>query len=420
MSNTHEPIAMFTFSTYLWYNKNPKAISKKTGEVSVYLRVYIGTKGLQEVEQFKLDIKWPPHLIDTDASKLLSRRPKDPDVNDYNIIIMMERAKFNEIAKIYRLSETIPTMELFRRDTRMFDYNHSLVTYMDKRRTERHRKGEIDYGTWKNVGSTIYSLLEYQPEVRFEHINYQWMADFKTWLRKSGLAPGTIWTKIKDVKTYLALAQKERTISVNTEAVKFPNTPPAPTTVYLNRAELRALMDILDPQYLSPTEYTVLRAFLFTCFTSLRISDLYAAGNEMLVSANMLTFIARKNKNKTPKKIDIPLVPLAKNLIDESLRNFFDLPTEQEYNRTLKDLAHKAGINKKLTSHVGRHTFGYLYMTTVGNLFALREILGHSDIVTTERYAHLDEEYKMEQALLMQKGFEKVAQNPRLRSRETI
>src|SRR5690606_16878828 len=114
----------------------------------------------------------------------------------------------------------------------------------------------------------------------------------------------------------------------------------------------------------------------------------------------------RKNRNKKPKKIQIPLVPLARNLIDESLRNFFDLPTEQEYNRTLKDLAHKAGINKKLTSHVGRHTFGYLYMTTVGNLFALREILGHSDIVTTERYAHLDEEYKMEQALLMQKGFE--------------
>lgn len=411
---------MFTFSTYLWYNKNPKAISKKTGEVSVYLRVYIGTKGRQEVEQFKLDFKWPPHLIDTDASKLLPRRPKDPDVNDYNMLIMMQRARYNEIAKIYRLSEKFPTMESFIRDVKMQNYKHSVVTYIDKRRTERSRAGEIDYGTWKNNGSTIYSLLQFDASVRFENIDYQWMVKFKNWMRKEGLAPGTIWTKIKDLKAYLKLASQEKTITVHKEAMKFPNSPPQAVTIYLNREELRSLMMLLDEDYLTPTENVVLRGFLFTCFTSLRISDLYTAGNSMLVSKDMLTFIAKKNKSKTPKRVQIPLIPLAKNLIDESLKSFFNLPTEQEYNRTLKELAHKAGINKKLTSHVGRHTFGYLYMTTVGNLFALQSILGHSQISTTERYAHLDEEYQMEQALLMQKGFESIAQNPILRSHDTI
>lgn len=126
------------------------------------------------------------------------------------------------------------------------------------------------------------------------------------------------------------------------------------------------------------------------------------------------------NRNKSPKRINIPLVPLAENLINETLKTFFELPTTQEFNRTLKDLAHKAGINKKLSAHVGRHTFGFLYMTTVGNLFSLKEILGHSNIVTTERYAHLDEDYQMEQALLMQKGFESVAQYPKLRTAQSV
>lgn len=419
MSNSNEPIVMFTFSTYLWYNKDPKAISKK-GEVSLYIRVYIGTKGKREVSQFKLNLKWPAHLVDTEASKLLPRKPKDPDVNDYNIIIMMQRARYNEIAKIYRLSEKFPTMENFTRDLKMYDYRHSVVTYIDNRRTERSRAGEIDYGTWKNTGSTIHTLLQYDPGVRFEHIDYQWMVKFKNWMRKSGLAPGTVWTKIKDLKAYLRIANQEKTISVDQDAMKFPNSPPAAVTVYLNREEIKSLIMLMDDQYLTPTELVVLKAFLFTCFTSLRISDLYTAGNQMLVSKDMLTFVAKKNKNKRPKRIQIPLIPLAKNLIDESLNSFFKLPTEQEYNRTLKDLAHKAGINKKLSSHVGRHTFGYLYMTTVGNLFALQSILGHSQISTTERYAHLDEEYQMEQALQMQKGFESIAQNMKLRSHDTI
>jgi len=84
---------------------------------------------------------------------------------------------------------------------------------------------------------------------------------------------------------------------------------------------------------------------------------------------------------------------MAKNFVQNMLGIYFDLPSEQEYNRTLKDIARVAEINKKLSSHVGRHTFGYLYMTTIGNLKGLQEILGHSKIETTERYAHLDDEY---------------------------
>jgi site-specific recombinase XerD len=96
---------------------------------------------------------------------------------------------------------------------------------------------------------------------------------------------------------------------------------------------------------------------------------------------------------------------MAKQFIDEALNQFFTLPTTQEYNRTLKDLANMADIKKKIHSHVGRHTFGYLFMTTVGDIYALKNIMGHSKIATTERYAHIDEEYELEQTLKIQEGF---------------
>jgi len=111
---------MFTFSTYLWYNKNPKALFK-TGEVSLYLRVYIGRKGSQETKDLPLKLKWPIEKVDLDGSKLLNRERKDIDVHDYNLIILAERAKHDEIAKLYRLSGEKLSMETFLRDLKIFE-----------------------------------------------------------------------------------------------------------------------------------------------------------------------------------------------------------------------------------------------------------------------------------------------------------
>jgi len=120
------------------------------------------------------------------------------------------------------------------------------------------------------------------------------------------------------------------------------------------------------------------------------------------MSDNFLLFTMAKNKERKPKTIKIPIAPFAKDLIDDTLNSFFKLPSQQEYNRTLKEIAIRAGIKKRLTSHVGRHTFGYLFMTSVGDIFALKEIMGHSKIETTQRYAHLDEEYKLDLVMKLQ------------------
>lgn len=421
MSNFKPNEALFTFSTNLWYNKSPRAVSKKDGYVSLYLQIYIGVPGFSETEEFRLNLRWPPEKIDLKGSVLKPRFKNDQDVNDYNIIIMSERARHNEIAKVYRLSGRKLNLENFKRDIRLFSYRESLVTYMNKRRRELCNKGEIKKSTYFNVGSTIHSLIEYDPNVRFDQIDVKWMSAFKGWLlTKKELKVSTVWTKIKTLKRYLKLADEEKFIYVDKEAIEFPNPDPPQNTIFLNRAEVKRLLMLLDPLYLTKIEYNVLRAFIFTCFTSLRISDLYDAGKAMLIEENMLTFTANKGRTRTPKRVKIPLVPLVKSLIDESKNKFFTLPSEQEYNRTLKDLARKADIKKNLTSHVGRHTFGYLWMTTSGNIFRLKEILGHSKLETTERYSHLDDEYNYEQALLMQEGFERPSQRGILRSADKI
>lgn len=66
---------------------------------------------------------------------------------------------------------------------------------------------------------------------------------------------------------------------------------------------------------------------------------------------------------------------------------------ERPYNEALRSLSAWVGIEKHLTSHVGRHTFATNYLLAGGKVERLSRMLGHSDLQTTMIYVHLVEDY---------------------------
>jgi len=56
----------------------------------------------------------------------------------------------------------------------------------------------------------------------------------------------------------------------------------------------------------------------------------------------------------------------------------------------------KANMSKKIHFHGLRHTYASNFMMNGGDIYALKEILGHKSIDTTNRYAHLDRKYLQE------------------------
>lgn len=56
-------------------------------------------------------MSWPADKIDYLAEVLLKRSKRDLDVDDYNLIIACEKAKYTEIQKVYRLRKEELTME---------------------------------------------------------------------------------------------------------------------------------------------------------------------------------------------------------------------------------------------------------------------------------------------------------------------
>lgn len=59
----------------------------------------------------------------------------------------------------------------------------------------------------------------------------------------------------------------------------------------------------------------------------------------------------------------------------------------------IKDLAQLAGIEKVIGPHTFRHSFATHLIEGGADLRAVQEMLGHSSILTTEIYLHMDKEY---------------------------
>lgn len=73
---------------------------------------------------------------------------------------------------------------------------------------------------------------------------------------------------------------------------------------------------------------------------------------------------------------------------------FFD-PRKKKYNRgqlylIVRRIAKKAGIQKVISPHCFRHRFATRTLDKNGkNLYAVKTLLGHSSIATTEKYLHM-------------------------------
>lgn len=62
-------------------------------------------------------------------------------------------------------------------------------------------------------------------------------------------------------------------------------------------------------------------------------------------------------------------------------------------NKYLKEVAKKAKINKRITTHTARHSFADIARKKTDNIYNLSKTLGHSDLKITEAYlASFDEE----------------------------
>lgn len=255
----------------------------------------------------------------------------------------------------------------------------------------------------KTVAPATYWVFEYTERLLKEFIQSKYQRDdlylrelnlsfiqgFHSFLlseKKMGQNSST--KHLKFLKKLLNLAVSNSYISYNpVNAYKVEREPVE--IDFLDEEELRKVINFDTP---IPRFERAKDMFLFGCFTGLSYIDIKTLTAEHFEKDATGRIWIKKRRVKTGVLSRIPLLPIAKLILDKYKGGDKLLPIQDpaDINKYLKDIAILCNIKKRITFHTSRHTFAST--VTLANNISLEvvsKMLGHTNTRMTTHYAKL-------------------------------
>ena len=173
----------------------------------------------------------------------------------------------------------------------------------------------------------------------------------------------------------------------------------------ISYAELQRMMTVPDLTTEKGMRDKAILELLFS--TGLRVSELCSLNSDFDVSRSemsvrgkgdkvRLVFISDNAKNsvsryiKSTKRISQALFT---NLSPQKKDSISDRLTPRSVERIVKDCAVAAGISKKVTPHIIRHSFATNLLENGADIRSVQTMLGHAHIGTTQIYTHITDKH---------------------------
>lgn len=311
------------------------------------------------------------------------------EVKDKNLIISNTKAKISDILVRARLTGETLTKEgfiaLYRRPAETMNFVDYARRHLDELKTA------LQPQTMRHHKAALKKLEDYAANLQISDITPEWLQTYAAHLRKHyDNNPGTIRKNMCVIRMHYYAAMRAGKVKTNPfEVYKLPAADPA--VIYLTEEELNSLSALYGSGTLPDNEQEVLRFFLFMAFTGMHISDAKGLQIEQVMGGEI-----HYRRIKTHTRVNIPLSKPAARLVEHYRAGrgrgnlFRDLPTDQAFNRVIKRVCKRVGINKPVSAKAARHTFATIYYKlNSGDLGTLSKLLGHTSVNTTMIYAHI-------------------------------
>jgi integrase len=286
-------------------------------------------------------------------------------------------------------SETLKLAQSIRakKELEIRSSEHNIVPSFRKQSNFVEYFRTLSSGRHKSWKATAVYLEKFAGErLAINTIDERWLDEFKEFLQQE-VSQNTACTYFNKINAALNIAVRDRLLLSNpgTRVNKIKSQPSART--FLIKKELQSLSDS------ACRDNEVKRAFLFACYTGLRLSDIKNLEWSQISDGRMVF-----KQKKTGDTEYFPLSTMAQSLLGTAgpkQDKVFTLPkSEQSIWSYIQTWAAMAGIEKHVSFHVARHTFATLAMEATGDIYLVSTLLGHKDIKPTQIYAKIIDENK--------------------------
>lgn len=345
------------------------------GNESLYLDIY--SNGKRRYEFLKL------YLVP-------EKTPEDRRRNSETMRVATV-AKARLVAEIQGKAHGV---EVARRKVRFFDYYRSLMEDPEAKMSSSRRS---------NWNAALRHLEAYEPDrgIDIARIDAAWVEGFRTWLETKAChhltgQPISEFTRhgyFVRLKACLHQAVRDGVIARDPSvSVKAPSAPES-ERCFLTLDELRRLTATPAPHE------GMRRAFLFSCLTGIRWSDLKKMTWGEVSDFNgrrRVTFRQKKTKGLLYLDLSAQAAALMGDMEGHGKEElvFADMPNNCNTNIRLRQWTEAAGIAKPVTFHCGRHTFAVTMIERGADIYTVSKLLGHHSITVTQVYAKIVDDMK--------------------------
>lgn len=204
---------------------------------------------------------------------------------------------------------------------------------------------------------------------------------FERALFAEGYSAQTVFKKLQLLKRVMKYAAAKGYIGSSPFTdYKLP-TVPRVNLVHLTSAELAA---IERHTFASARLNQVKDLFLFQCYTGLSYADLNRFTGANVLHCGHLRYL-KGERAKTAQEFTAPWFPEAACIAD---KYNYTLPviSNQRYNAYLKEVMEVVGIDKNITTHIGRKTFAQMMLDRGFTAEAVTRMMGHSSFTMTQKH----------------------------------
>ncbi|PRQ78353.1 recombinase [Elizabethkingia anophelis] len=361
----------------------------KDGQISLYIEYYKGST---------IDINGKRiHLREFEYLKLyLNAEPKNAKEKKEN----KETLELAENILAIRKTNYIQGKFDIKSTTKL---KRTFLNYFAEIMEEKQKQDSSNnYGNWFSTFQHLKKIIS--PNMTFEEVDETFIKKVRNYIdydarSKSDLplSQNSKYSYFNKFKAALRSAFDDGYLSIN-YATKIKSFDQAESQrEYLTFEELQSLSK-------SPCKYEILkRAFLFSCLTGIRWSDINAmTWSEVRDEGENSRVNFRQEKTDGVEYLYIS--KQARSLLSERQspeeRVFKGLKYSMTYNTEIVRWCNRAGIFKHITFHSARHTNAVLLLEGGADIYTVSKRLGHREIRTTAIYAKIVDK-KMKEAAEM-------------------